>query len=474
MRSMSKVNRGFNKAALFMSLAMIVAPLAAQAETLSEALAAAYENNPVLLAERAALRAVDENVARANSGYRPTVAGDASISRSTIDSTTRADILGPDGVSANFDSTNKEYRAQIDQPLFRGLRTMNEVREAKAAVMAARERLRSVEQTVLLDAVTAYADVVRDEAVLALNDNQVEVLRRQLEASEDRFRVGEITRTDVAQSEARLAFAISNRIAAEAALTASREAYRRVIGAAPGSLQPLPELPPLPENLDAAQAAALDNNPILNGARFEESAAGHAVSSAKGTLAPQVSGFARIARTVGTNLVSTDVTGTRTTTVKSIGAQVSVPLYQAGAEHANVRQAKEIRSQRMLEIAVAERQVIESVRNAWEQLRTSRARIESDNASVRANEIALDGVRQEAAVGSRTTLDVLDAEQELLDSRVNLASSQRNEYVAAYSLLQAIGQAGARDLRLPVANYYDPAVHYQDVKWKLFGFGSDQ
>jgi len=447
----------------------------AAADSLSEALAAAYESNPVLLAERAALRAVDENVARANSGYRPSVDGDVSIARSTIDSTTRApEVLGPNGVTSNFDSTDKNYSAEISQPIFRGLQTLNEVREAKASVFAARERLRAVEQATLLDAVTAYADVVRDEAVLALNENQVEVLRRQLEASQDRFRVGEITRTDVAQSEARLALAISNRIAAEAALTASREAYRRIIGKAPGTLEPLPPLPPLPTSLEEAQDIALENNPALGQARFEERAAGHAVASAKGSLAPTVSGFARVRRSIGTNLVSTDVTGTRTTTVKSVGAQMTVPLYQSGAEYANVRQAKQTRSQRMLEIAVAERQVIENVRNAWEQLRTSRGSIESDQASVRANEIALDGVRQEAAVGSRTTLDVLDAEQELLDSRVNLARSKRNEYVAAYSLLQAIGRAGARDLALPVAEYYDPAVHYEDVKWKLFGFGADQ
>lgn len=469
---MTDLRRNAKAAVLAVGL-MLAMPAAASADSLVDALAAAYENNPVLLAERAAVRAVDEEVARANSGYRPTVSGDASISRSSIDSVTKASILPPDGVPSDFNSTDERYTAEVQQPIFRGLRTLNAVREAKASVMAARERLRAVEQTTLLDAVTAYADVVRDEAVLALNENQVEVLRRQLEASQDRFRVGEITRTDVAQSEARLALAVSNRIAAEAALTASREAYRRVIGKAPGTLQAMPELPPLPESLEAAQAIALENNPIVAGARFEEQAADHAVDNAKGALAPSVSGFARIQRSIGTNLVSTDITGTRTTTVKSIGAQVSVPLYQAGAEYAGVRQAKQLRSQRMLQIAVAERQVIESVRNAWEQLRTSRASIESDKSSVRANEIALDGVRQEAAVGSRTTLDVLDAEQELLDSRVNLARSERNEYVAANALLQAIGRAGARDLNLPVSAYYDPTEHYRDVKWKLFGFGDE-
>lgn len=448
----------------------------AQADTLKEALAAAYESNPDLEARRAQLRAVDESAAQAVSGFRPTVQGQASIGRSDTKNVTGSTPDNPDGSEVNFKSTDKNYSASVDQPIFRGFRTYNELKGANAEIRAERERLRDFEQTTMVDAVTAYMDVVRDEAVLELNQNQVEVLRRQLEASQDRFRVGEITRTDVAQSEARLAVAISGRINAEAQLTASREAYRRVIGRTPGTLE-APFFPQLPENEEEALSIAQEENPVLLAARENEEAARYDVAEAKGVLLPTIGARAEIRRNEGSTPGFDSATGAiigidRQSTTKSIGAQLTVPLYQSGAEYSSIRRAKQTRSQRMLEIAAAERQVVEIVHNAWEQYRAAQASIQSNRSSVRANEIALEGVRQEAAVGSRTTLDVLDAEQELLDARVNLVRAERNEVVAAFQLAAAIGRLSARQLNLDV-EYYDPSENYQDVKWKFLGFDTN-
>lgn len=459
----------------------------ASAEDLRDALAAAYSNNPDLLAQRAALRALDEDVSNANAGFRPTVSGriDANYQDSQsdffaseavpgTDPVTGDPIILPEGTLVNESELNgidRTYSGEVRQPIFRGLRTLNTKREAESRVRAGRANLSGVEQRVLTDGVTAYMDVVRDISVLQLNENNVQVLRRQLQASQDRFRVGEITRTDVAQSEARLAGAISQRIQAEADLEASRSAYQRVIGRYPGTLDPPPPLPEVPATLDEAEAIGLDESPTVISARFTEEAARRAVNTAKGGVLPTIDATAGIQWRRGPVNFG-DFTADIESRAWQAGVTMTVPLYQAGGEYATVRRAKQVRSQRMLEIASAERQVIESVRVAWEQYRAARASIESNSAQVRANEIALEGVRQEAAVGSRTTLDVLDAEQELLDSRVNLVRAERNEYVAAFSLLAAIGRLSARGLELDV-EYYDPQEYYRDVRGKLIGWGTD-
>lgn len=460
----------FLASAAAMALSQFITP--SQAETLKEALAAAYEGNPDLEARRAALRAVDENAATAASGFRPNVEGQVNFQRTnTVNSVSPVPGVN-NGSRIDFNSTDKNYVATVEQPIFRGFQTYNALKGANAEIRAERERLRDFEQTTLVNTVTAYMDVVRDQAVLDLNQNQVDVLRRQLEASRDRFRVGEITRTDVAQSEARLAVAVSGRITAEAQLTASQEGYRRVVGRMPGTLED-PFVPLLPPTEEDAVALGLEQSPILIAAREDEEAARHAINEAKGALLPTVGARAQYVRNAGTSpqfgvdgFVGVDASSTR----KSVGAQITIPIYQNGSEYSAVRRAKQTRSQRMLEIAAAERQVVENVRNAWEQYRASQASIESNQSSVRANEIALEGVRQEAAVGSRTTLDVLDAEQELLDARVNLVRAERDKVVAAFQLAAAIGGLTARNLELNV-NYYDPLENYSDVKWKFLGFG---
>lgn len=435
----------------------------ANAESLFDALASAYQTNPGLLAERAGLRATDEQVPQALAGWRPSITATGTYGSVETDSSSSIPLAGFGG-KQTFDPMTGQV--SVSQNVFTGGRTLYGARQAESSVMAGRENLRNVEQDVLLTGVTAYMDVVRDLAVVELRRKNVEVLQRQLEASQDRFRVGEITRTDVAQSEARLSLSESNLIRAEAALTASRAAYERAVGHAPGSLEKAPPLPALPQSEAEAMQFAIAVNPALEAARHADRAAQHAVTVAKGGLLPTVSVDASYEHSE-----EPSSTTARSTTTSVLGT-IRIPLYQSGSQYSAIREAKHLESQQRLLMADTQRQVEEAVRNAWEQLRATRAAIASNREQVRANEIALDGVRQEAQVGSRTTLDVLDAEQELLDSQVSLVSAERDEYVAAYSLLSATGQLSARDLGLSV-QLYDPTDNYDDVKHQLIGWGTN-
>jgi TolC family type I secretion outer membrane protein len=435
----------------------------ASAEDLKDALAAAYTSNPELLAQRAALRSIDELSARANAGFLPRASASGGYGESTIDRV---------GEILNTKTNNKSYSARVDQSIFNGFRDVNTKTQAKSVINANRAQLASVEQRILLDTVTAYMNVVRDQAVLELTQNNVDVLTRQLEASRDRFRVGEVTRTDVAQSEARLAGSVSNRITSEAALSTSRAEYRRVVGDNPGTLiQPEP-LTGLPATLEEATAISLSENPNITIARSNEEAAGYDVKRSFGGMLPTVDAYVSISKNDGQQSFASQVFDNNQTQ-KAIGFSVRIPLYQGGAEYSDIRRAKHIRSQRRMDIIATERGVRSTVRNAWGQYRASVASIDSSNAQVNANQIALDGVRQEATVGSRTTLDVLDAEQELLDSRVNLVRAQRNEYVAGYSLISATGRLNAKQLEIDV-ELYNPEKNYKDVRYKVLGWDTNK
>ncbi len=419
------------------------------ADTLSEALASAYLSNPDLGAVRAELRGTDEGVPQALSGWRPTVQIDATAGYERADSST----INAQNLRQGTGTLS------VVQPLYRGGRTVAGTSQAENEVLANRARLRSSEQTVLLDAVTAYMDVLRDRASVALNLNNEQVLRRQLEATRDRFEVGEVTRTDVAQAEARLARTVAERISAEGSLAVSDATYERVIGAKPGDLEAAPPLPALPESLPDAMAITLAENPDLESAAHAENSAREAVKVAFGDVLPEAS---------LTGATETSLEDVESTSV-SLLAQVTIPLYQAGAVHAQVRQAKELRNQRRIEVEQARRSVVETVTQSWEQLVTARSNIRARQQEVRANEIALEGVRQEAAVGSRTTLDVLDAEQELLDARVALVVAERDEYVAGFALYSAIGRLSVAHLSVPVTAY-DPTSHYNQVRDKYWGW----
>lgn len=436
---------------LLVSSALVAVSVAnAQAETLNEALAAAYGSNPTLQAERVGLKATSENIRQAQAGWLPTVTLQGSIA--SQDFTGKDDDpLTPD---VETSTSPLSGAAVVSLPVFRGGQTYYGTKAAKAQTRGAEANLRSVEQQVLFDAVTAYYDVLRDISVVELSHNNVQVLERQLQAAQDRFRVGEITRTDVAQAEARLSGSKSRLTRSEAALIASQSAYERVIGHSPvnmGAIEDLPEIAAMPKSEAEAVAIALQSNPVLSAAKEREVASREGVKATRGGLLPQVSLQGSYSYTDERDYVQGVSSGFAETDTTSVTGQVTIPLYQGGAVYSRLRQAKQVNNQNRIQIAETERSVREGVINAWEGLRSTQATIVSSQQQVRANEIAFDGVQQEAQVGSRTTLDVLDAEQELLDARVTLVGARRNEMVAAYALLASVGRLSAADLGLTVA-----------------------
>lgn len=455
MRSKTAVRRVSLLAGSLAVVAGVSVGLPAAAQSLEEALIQAYQSNPTLSAARAQLRATNERVPQALSGWRPTVEAQGSGGKA-IDDDVRP-VAGDEGRSpASADLT-------VTQPLYRGGRTVAGTERAENEVLAERSRLASTEQDVLVAAVTAYADVWRDQSVLELNINNEQVLARQLEATQDRFDVGELTRTDVAQSESRLSSATADRIGAQGNLTTSRATFENVIGTYPTERLEQPPLPPvLPEDqqaiLDLAEAA----NPSVLATSFDELAALRSVREVEGELLPTV----ELQGSVGYQHERTARTSEGSTA--EVLAVVRVPLYQQGAVSSRVREAKQVASQRRLQVREAIRRAREDAISAWERLLTARAQISALQESVRANEIALEGVRQENAVGARTVLDVLDAEQELLDAQVSLVSSQRDEIVASYEVLSAIGRMTAADLGLDTA-IYDPVSDYRKVRERWFG-----
>ncbi len=436
--------------------AFLQAPPAA-AQTLEQALATAYTTNPDLLAARAELRSVNEGVPQELSNWRPRVTVNGSAGAA------RLDRSGPEE-SDSEDTQPREVELSVSQSLYRGGRTQAGTQRAENEVRAQRARLSATEQGVLLDAVVAYMDVWRDQSVLELTLKNEQVLRRQLEASQDRFTVGEITRTDVAQSEARLSLATAERIQADGELAASRAVYQQVIGVYPGILKQPPPLEALPDQQKGVVEAAIAQNPEVTSAQFTERAAQFQVRQTIGELLPEVSVVGEAARREETTTSNLDTNEYR------ILAQVNIPLYQQGLVSSQVREDKQVANQRRLEVDSARRFAEQEAISAWEALQTARAQIASFTNSIAANTIALEGVRQENAVGARTILDILDAENELLDSEVSLVRAQRDELVAGYAVLSAMGILTAGDLRLPV-ELYDPEVDYDAVRNKWFGLG---
>jgi TolC family type I secretion outer membrane protein len=437
--------------------ALVLQSTTAQATSLNEALAAAYTGNPTLDARRAELRAVDEGVPQALSGWRPTIEGRAQGGHEWDN------INKP--IARDRESWPRSYGVAIRQPIFEGFGTVAATAQAENLVRAGRFRLLDTEQFVLLDAVTAYMAVVRDEAVLQLNVNNEKVLAAELEATRDRFEAGELTRTDVAQSEARLQGATASRIQAEGQLTASRATYRQVIGEEPVDLEmPAIELE-LPASRDEALALS-DNAPIVRAAKFEERAAKDDIDVQFSDLLPTVAIEGAYERQEDLGIEDGEAD------VGSIIGQVIVPLYQAGEPDSRVRQSKQRYMQARRLTSEARRAADREAVTAWQALETTIAQTQSFVEQVRANELALEGVRQEQEVGARTILDILDAEQETLNSRVSLVASETDKVVASYRLLAAIGALTAANLELDV-DYYDPAEHYRAVRNKVIGTGPD-
>jgi outer membrane protein len=477
MRACSSVLRQWGRGAVVCSLlalasASTLGSTRAAAETLQEALANAYLINPILNAERARLRATDEQVAIAKSGLRPTIGATADtsyVNQNSQRGTTRTtsglgDVnVGAAGITTDGVTHPRGYAFQFSQPLFEGFQNLNAIRQAKSIVQAARESLRNIEQTILVDAVTAYVNVVRDQAVVRLRENDVEVLGEQLKATRDRFEVGEVTRTDVAQAEARQSEAQATLAAAQANLKTSRAAYQQVIGHPPENLvTPQSIIHLLPGNIDEAMTLGDGENPLILAAVYEEEASLFVVQQIMGELLPNASLDAQYERRFDQSQSLAELEDTTVT------ARVNVPFYQGGGVAARVRQAKETNNQRKKDIEDARLRVHAEVISQWGILQSSGPAIRSAEAAVEANRIALAGVREEEKVGQRTTLDVLDAQRELLNAQIILVTALRDRVVAEYSLYAAIGRMDAQTLGLSVP-YYDPIEHYDIVKNKWMG-----
>jgi outer membrane protein len=446
-----------------LALLALLAPVAivaeARAQSLQEALAMAYANNPTLQAARAQLRAVDENVPQALAGWRPTVQMTGSYGTATGTTTnTRTNTR------SNNDRDPASLNGSVTQPLYRGGRTEASTRRAENQVLAQRARLLATEQQVLQETVNSYVAVIRDQEEVRLNVNNEQVLTRQLQATNERFRVGEITRTDVAQAESRLAGSRAARADAEGRLQQSRATFTRLVGQAPERLvAPQPLRQPVATARDAATLAS-QNNPNVVAALFDEAAARDLVDVNFATLLPQVSLNASTFRNDNSAQPDTRSTGS------SVTANLTVPIFQGGAEHAAVRQARQQAQQARQIVEDQRRAAAQSSTQAFEVLTAARAQVESVRAQIRAAEIALDGVQREAIVGSRTTLDVLNAEQELLNARVSLVRALANVITASHSLASSVGRLTARDLALPV-QIYDQEAYYREVRNRWAGWG---
>ena len=464
--------------ALLASAGLAAGAPRARAQSLQEALSQAYANNPTLLTARAQLRAVDENVPQALAGWRPTVT--ISSTAGAVDSRNRSTTPNPSfrAPPNAFQNAQQQESAitshnerglftnsiTITQPVFRGGRTVSSTRRAENQVLAQRARLLAIEQQVMSDSVNAYVFVIRDQELLRLNINNEQVLTEQLRATNERFRVGEITRTDVAQAESRLAGARSARAQAEGTLQISRATFQQRIGTAPQRLTaPQPLRPPVGSALEASQVAAA-NNPAVVAALFDEAGARDNIDIQMAQLLPQLSVQSQAFRNDNQLTPQTRQTGGQ------VVASLTVPLYQGGAEYSVIRQARQSAQQSRQVVDDQRRIVTQSATAAWEQLQSAKAEVESRRAQIRASEIALDGVQREAIVGSRTTLDVLNAELELLNARTSLVQSLATVVSQSYVLAASVGRLTAQDLGLPVEPY-DMRAYYNEVRNRWIGLG---
>jgi outer membrane protein len=442
------------------ALGALVLAAPASADTLREALVSTYRTNPTVNAQREVLRGTDAGVAVARAGGRPSIGAQVGVNRDL----TRSGILNT-GASKG---PSLNGGLDLNVPLFQGGRVRNSVRAAQTRVEAGRATLRAVEGDVFTEATAAYMDVIRDRAIVELNQSQVRVLTTNLEATRDRFEIGDVTRTDVAQSEARLSLARANLATAQARLAASEENYRRVIGRRPDGLAPPPPLPPLPTTAEEAVRIALVQNPDIIATVRQAQAAGLDVRVVRADRLPTVSGVVSgnyvnaLGGGTGTNF-ETGEPNPRTGTETSVGLSTSIPLYQGGLPAARIRQAQAQEAQLVEQTIGTERAVVANTRASFASYDAAQRAIQSNQVAVSANELALEGARAERSVGTRTVLEVLNAEQELLNSQVALVSARRDAYVAGFQLLNAMGQAEADDLGLEGGPLYDPTGNYRRV-----------
>ena len=435
------------------------------ADTIEAALVRSYQNNPQLNAQRASVRFTDENVPQALSGYRPKIALTASAGTQYTDTNSTQGGSANTLVRSEFHGVNPPRAAglTVTQTLFNGNQTANKTRAAESQVSGAREGLRVLEESVLLSAATIYMDYLRDAAILEVQKSNTRVLEQTLKQTQDRFNVGEVTRTDVAQSEAQLAAGRTQQLAAEATLTTTRSNFRRIIGNEPEALAPgSPVDRYLPASLPSAVEVSLMENPNVTAAMFGIDVNFLQVKVNEGALLPTVTLQASAQQSYEQTL----------TTFRAFGAsaiaQVSVPVYQGGAEYSLIRQSKETLAQQRLVLEQTRDATRANTVTAWGQLVAGRAQVSSAQSQVTASEIALNGVREEAKAGQRTTLDVLNAQQALVNARVALVTAQHDRVVASYAVLSAVGRLSPQVLNLKTT-IYDPSVHYHQVRDSWFG-----
>jgi outer membrane protein len=447
-------------AAVAVLLMAYVGPTPGLADTIEAALVRAYQNNPQLNAQRASVRSTDENVPQALSGYRPKVALTGSIGYQYTDTLSTQGGSATDLVKTEIHGTDPPRAAglTVTQTLYNGNQTANKTRAAESQVSGAREGLRVLEQSVLLSAATIYMDYLRDAAIVEVQRSNTRVLTQTLKQTRDRFNVGEVTRTDVAQSEAQLAAGITQQLTAESTLTTTRSNFRRIIGNEPEALAPgSPVDRFLPGTLPSAVELSLTENPNVTAAMFGIDVNYLQVKVNEGALLPTITFQAAVQQSYEQTM----------TVYRSFGAsaitQISAPLYQGGAEYSLIRQSKETLAQQRLNLEMTRDTTRANTVTAWGQLVAGKAQVSSAQSQVTASEIALNGVREEAKAGQRTTLDVLNAQQALVNARVALVTAQHDRVVASYAVLSAVGRLSPIVLKLPTTTY-DPSVHYQQVR----------
>jgi outer membrane protein len=432
-------------------------PRVVNAQTLVDAFTSAYYNNPTLLSGRAGLRATDESVTQALSNWHPDISMTLDLGYESSVNTNSS------GTLKNQTRQQQSWGIDIKQPLYRGGRTIASTSKAENSIQAQRAQLLATEQTILLSVVSSFMNVFRDEAVLNLNLNNEQVLKRQLEATRDRFEVGEITRTDVHQAEARLAKTTAERIKSEGDLESTRADYRNVVGEASPTNLKVPKISfTLPASKKEAIELAAVRSPAVKSAEFDRLAAIDSANAVWGELLPEIE------LTAGWKNAWEGSAEQGHITTADIGIGINIPIYQQGTVYSKLRAARQTASKLTFVIDEKRRAAVAGASRAWDSLTTAQAQVTSFNAQITANIVALEGVQRETFVGSRTVLDVLDAEQELLDSRVSHVRAERDQVVAVYELMSAIGQMTALDLELPVT-LYDPRGHYREVKGKWFG-----
>lgn len=457
---------------------MMIAGGSLRAETLEEALAYTYVANPSVLAQRAYVRSVYEKITQSQSGYKPTISGEASYGYQYNRLHARPNFV---------ETEDKPYNlgANAVQPLFSGFETMSSVKAAREQFEAERANLKNIEQQTLMNAVVAYTDVIRALAVLKLNQNNEAVLQRQLEYTKDRFRVGELTKTDVAQSEARLAGAVAARIEAEGSLKVAYASYRKVIGKMPEKIYE-PEVPAakLPQTLNDALELAEKRNPVLQAAELSAKSAMSSVDVAKAGYYPTVELRGSYAHSKAKAQFD-DIILNGKTDNSNVMLVMDVPLYMAGNVASRVRETKHLAGQARINVDTTRRDVIRATTEAWENYQSAVAGLASLEEQVKASELALEGVKYEEQAGERTILDVLNAEQELLDARVSVVTAKKNQVVASYQLIAAMGMMTPSGLGLDVARYQkkketpavvkteDPAPATGDVPEENAPFGGD-